>query len=317
MEAGYGAEEQATRRSRRVERLRRETAADDAARSEVEAALARAQQDQRNWAAGAEGERQVAAALEPLAQFGWTALHDVRWPGRPQANIDHIAIGPGGVVVIDAKNWTGDVTLADGRLRQNGYGRERELGGVAQATAAVTALLAPQHRSAVSGLLVLSGQDQEPMTTASGVPVVGRLQLAAHLARRPARLTPYEVAGIGGLLQAQLTGPRSPGLATTAALDRPVRAPRRAPRPAAGRPPRTRLPRPTTRRRQQDSCGGALLKFVLTLIAIGFAYNIAMGALQSMTDRVSTPGPTVPAVSPAVETPPPAAPAGEGVAPSG
>lgn len=316
MEAGYGAEEQATRRSRKVERLRREAAADDAARSEVEAALARAQRDQRNWAAGAEGERQVAAALEPLAQFGWTALHDVRWPGRPQANIDHIAIGPGGVVVLDAKNWTGDITLADGRLRQNGYGRERELEGVAQATAAVTALVAPQHRSAVSGLLVLAGQEQPPTTTASGVPVVGRLQLAAHLAGRPARLTPYEVAGIGGLLQAQLTGPRSPYQATTAALDRPARKPRREPRPAAVRPPRSRPPRPATRRRQRDSCGAALLKLVPTLIAIGFVYNIAMGALQSMTDRVSTPGPTVPAVSPAVETPPPAAPAGEGAAAS-
>lgn len=89
-------------------------------KSAVEAELERIQQAQRNWAQGAEGERQVAAALEPLRQFGWIALHDVHWPGRPQANIDHVAIGPGGVVVIDAKNWTGTVALANGTLRQNG-----------------------------------------------------------------------------------------------------------------------------------------------------------------------------------------------------
>jgi hypothetical protein len=158
MEAGYGAEQQATRRARTLERMRREQAADDDVRAEVDAAITRQQQQLRAWTQGAEGERLVARAIESLAPYGWTSLHDLRWPGRQQANIDHVAIGPGGLLVIDAKNWSGAVTVQDGVLRQNGYRRDREVEGVAQATAAVTALLAPQHRAVVAAVICLAGQ---------------------------------------------------------------------------------------------------------------------------------------------------------------
>jgi hypothetical protein len=42
-------------------------------------------------------------------------LHDRRIPGRGRANIDHIAIGPGGITVIDTKS-------ARGRLRIEMHG---------------------------------------------------------------------------------------------------------------------------------------------------------------------------------------------------
>src|SRR5665647_2368591 len=207
MEAGYGAEEQATRRSRKLERLRRERAADESTRSAVEDELERVQKQQRAWSAGAEGERQVASTLATLAPYGWTALHDVHWPGRPQANLDHVAIGPGGVVIIDAKNWTGDVALTDGVLRQNGYRRDRELEGVAEACSAVTVLLAPQHRAKVQAALCLAGQDQTPCPAGPGVTVVGRLQLCSWLVGLPARVGPYAVAGLGRHLSRMLAGP--------------------------------------------------------------------------------------------------------------
>ncbi|WP_407923750.1 nuclease-related domain-containing protein [Arthrobacter cheniae] len=34
--------------------------------------------------------------MRQLELQGWRMLHDVHWPGRPKANIDHIAVGPGG-----------------------------------------------------------------------------------------------------------------------------------------------------------------------------------------------------------------------------
>ncbi len=228
VEAGFGAEEQATRRARRVERLRREQAAGDATGDAVAEALARAERDKRNWAAGAEGERRVAETLDTLGQYGWTALHDVHWPGRPLANLDHVAIGPGGVFIIDAKNWTGDVTLTDGVLRQNGYRRDHELEAVADATAAVTALVSPQHRSAVGGMICLASQDQPVTWTTTGVRVVGRLQLASHLVGLPAKLSPYDVADLGRLLSGQLGARSSPALLTSASLVKP----------SAKRPPR-------------------------------------------------------------------------------
>jgi hypothetical protein len=56
------------------------------------------------WAQGAIGEEKVAARLDTLAQVGVVSLHDRRIPGT-RANIDHLAITPWGVWVIDAKRY--------------------------------------------------------------------------------------------------------------------------------------------------------------------------------------------------------------------
>jgi hypothetical protein len=60
----------------------------------------------RAWEQGASGERIVGARLDKIE--GIEVLHDRRVPGT-RANIDHIAIGPGGVYVIDAKLYGGVV----------------------------------------------------------------------------------------------------------------------------------------------------------------------------------------------------------------
>ena len=71
------------------------------------------------WAAGAEGERRVAAALSSLPA-GWTVVHDrLLRPGRSEANLDHIVIGPTGVYLVDAKNRAGRVTEHEGGLFQH------------------------------------------------------------------------------------------------------------------------------------------------------------------------------------------------------
>ncbi|MEV7930576.1 nuclease-related domain-containing protein [Kitasatospora sp. NPDC088779] len=57
-----------------------------------------------NWDHGAAGEEETERILSVLERRGWTILHDRRIPGST-ANLDHIAIGPRGqVVVIDSKN---------------------------------------------------------------------------------------------------------------------------------------------------------------------------------------------------------------------
>jgi hypothetical protein len=68
------------------------------------------------WRRGAAGERRTARLLGPLERRGWAVLHDLAIPGT-QANIDHLVIGPGGVVVIDTKQYRGRLWLdADGLL---------------------------------------------------------------------------------------------------------------------------------------------------------------------------------------------------------
>jgi hypothetical protein len=45
-------------------------------------------------------------ACSPLEREGWAVLHDLAIPGS-QANLDHLVIGRGGVLVIDSKQYRG------------------------------------------------------------------------------------------------------------------------------------------------------------------------------------------------------------------
>ncbi|MBI9113721.1 nuclease-related domain-containing protein [Sanguibacter suaedae] len=229
---GLGAEELASRAARRAARLREDQAMGAAADDVVEEQLRRAVRRQRSYSQGAEGERLVAQVLGHLERYGWVALHDVHWPGRPKANIDHIAVGPGGVVVIDAKNWTGDVRVTNGTLRQNGYSRTRETTSARDAANAVSARLAPEHRSSTHAVLCLVAQDVAPVVV-DGTTVVGRSALAAHLVGLPPRLTAYDVADVARALAADLAGDRSPVVLSTKDLEGPPRSARRG-----GRSPR-------------------------------------------------------------------------------
>lgn len=62
------------------------------------------------WNRGAAGEEFAAKRLEKhLAGTEVRLLHDRRVPGHGRANIDHIAVGPGGITVIDTKKLRGKV----------------------------------------------------------------------------------------------------------------------------------------------------------------------------------------------------------------
>ena len=63
-------------------------------------------------------------------------FHDVRWPGRRRANLDHVVVGPSGVFVVDTKNWSGRIEVRVGVLRQDGRSREKAVTGVADAARA-------------------------------------------------------------------------------------------------------------------------------------------------------------------------------------
>ncbi|MGH2856970.1 MAG: nuclease-related domain-containing protein [Solirubrobacteraceae bacterium] len=56
-------------------------------------------------------ERRTACALESLRDSGWTVLHELR--GR-DGTYDHVAVGPGGVVLMQSIDPEGTVTLHAG-----------------------------------------------------------------------------------------------------------------------------------------------------------------------------------------------------------
>jgi hypothetical protein len=71
------------------------------------------------WRRGAAGERRTARLLTRLEWRGWVVLHDLAIPGSP-ANIDHLMIGPGGVAVVDSKQYRGRLQVSPNRLLWHG-----------------------------------------------------------------------------------------------------------------------------------------------------------------------------------------------------
>jgi len=156
------------------------------------------------------GERAVGAALDGLREHGYAVLHDVRWPGRRRANIDHVAIGPAGILVVDTKNWTGKVAAHHGILRQNGNRRDKEVDGVRRAGADVSALLQLPWALHVIPLLCLAGEHQVPATGCGQVTVVDVGRLPDWVSALPGHLSASEVHDLARELRSKLPAAKSP-----------------------------------------------------------------------------------------------------------
>ncbi len=198
MGAGDGAAEHSRRAAERVARLKHR--------------LDQAEQSTRAWDAGAAGERVVAEKLSELVPRGWYVLHDVYWPGRPKANLDHVLVGPGGVVVVDAKNWTGEVRVASGVLWQGRYARTQAVEGALAQCAAVASVMAPPHRRLVRPLICMAAQPDLFGVTNADVPVAGSQRIVGVIEALPPVLDQQTVAGLYAHLGQQLTHEQEPGI---------------------------------------------------------------------------------------------------------
>jgi hypothetical protein len=67
------------------------------------------------WRKGAEGEERLGRRLDKLERHGFHVLHDLQVPGS-RANVDQLVIGRTGVFLVDAKNYSGHLTLSKGTL---------------------------------------------------------------------------------------------------------------------------------------------------------------------------------------------------------
>jgi hypothetical protein len=112
--------------------------------------------DERAWTTGAAGEAMLARELSARCP-GVVMLHDLRIPGS-RANIDHIAIAPSGVFVIDAKRYKGKIRVetpwrGPPRLRIAGRDRTKLIVGLDKQVSLVRESLAGIEDLHISGCL--------------------------------------------------------------------------------------------------------------------------------------------------------------------
>jgi hypothetical protein len=146
------------------------------------------------WRRGAAGERRTAQLLGQLERHGWVVLHDLAVP-RSQANIDHLVIGPGGVFVIDSKQYRGRLQLdGSGRLWHGRYPLAPTLCAVSF-EADQAAVVLPDPGMAVLPIVAVHGaQVPWAKVVVDGVPVVPARRLPSMLRQLPAVLGPERVA---------------------------------------------------------------------------------------------------------------------------
>ena len=133
------------------------------------------------WAAGAAGERATARALAGVEREGWEVLADVRLPGRAW-NLDHVLLGPAGVVVVETKQWRDRVRVTRRRPRI----LEERVGWQVEAVAAALGPAGPP----VHGFLCVHGAAvRRRWWTAARWAAVGD---GRHLRRWLRRLRPAE-----------------------------------------------------------------------------------------------------------------------------
>jgi Nuclease-related domain len=150
----------------------------------------------RAWRRGAAGERRTARLLAVLERHGWAVLHDLALP-RSRANIDHLVIGPGGVFVIDSKQYRGRLQLdPSGRLWHGRYPLAPTV-RAASFEADQAAQVLPDPGVVVVPIVAVHGvQVPWGKVVMDGVPVVAARRLPSMLRQLPAVLGPERVADL-------------------------------------------------------------------------------------------------------------------------
>jgi hypothetical protein len=139
------------------------------------------------WQRGAEGERSVGIVLDAMLDDGWHVIHDASL-GR--GNIDHVAIGPGGIFAIETKSHGGRIGIdaIDSGMLSQAYAEKK--------------LLERISGERVEALLVFSRAYLIGRVPAQrrGVTVLPARMLAGYLQRQPQTLSAAQARELDGRL---------------------------------------------------------------------------------------------------------------------
>ena len=141
---------------------------------------------------GARGEEMVAGELAHLPA-SWTILNGVLLPdGR---DVDHVAVGPQGLFVIETKHWSGEVTLSGAQILADG--RPLSSSPIEQVRRAVNAVAraAEARPEALRGVLCFAGpQFADAPAHVDEILICSHLDLVSALTLGPAVLDAAAVA---------------------------------------------------------------------------------------------------------------------------
>jgi Nuclease-related domain len=169
-------------------------------------------QSVKAWAKGSEGERRLAADLTQRVGNRAVLLHDRKIPGS-RANIDHLAIAPSGIWIIDAKNYKGKVEQrdvggwlkTDRRLYVNGRDHTKLVGGFARQINAVLEAIG-DGKVPINAALCFVGSEWNLLAkpfNQDGVWVTWPKKLSEMIAA-PGSLTPSDVTQVAERLASGL-----------------------------------------------------------------------------------------------------------------
>jgi Nuclease-related domain len=131
-----------------------------------------------------------------LERHGWAVLHDLAIP-RSQANIDHLVIGPGGVFVIDSKQYRSRLELdPSGELWHVRYPLAPAVRAASWEADQAARVLPDPGMAVVPIVAVHDAQVPWGKAVAEGVPVVSARRLPSMLCALPAVLGPERVADL-------------------------------------------------------------------------------------------------------------------------
>jgi Nuclease-related domain len=148
------------------------------------------------WRRGAAGERRTARLLDPLERQGWAVLHDLAVPGS-RANLDHLVIGPGGVFVVDSKQYRGRLQLdPSGRLWHGRHPLAPTLRAVSFEADQAAQVLPDPGVVVLPVVAVHGAQVPWGKVVVEGVPVLAARRLPSMLRSLPAVLGPERVAAV-------------------------------------------------------------------------------------------------------------------------
>jgi hypothetical protein len=148
------------------------------------------------WRRGAAGERRTARLLGPLERQGWAVLHDLAVPGS-RANLDHLVIGPGGVFVIDSKQYRGRLQLdPSGQLWHGRYPLAPTLRAVSFEADQAAQVLPDPGVVVLPVVAVHGAQVPWGKVVVQGVPVIAARRLPSMLRALPPLLGPERITAV-------------------------------------------------------------------------------------------------------------------------
>jgi hypothetical protein len=187
-----------------------------------------ARQMARSFEAAAHSEQRLARTLIELEPLGYTLLADRRRPGSMRGNVDLVLVGPGGVVLVDAKAWR-EVTIAEGRVWHGADDATREVERLADLLTITQGELAEIGLAPgeVHAVVAFTGV-AVPRSELFGVTLLGDAAAVSEIARLGQRLPPNRVAAVRDLLEHLFppvtTGPVTIPVAPAAAATEPLTA---------------------------------------------------------------------------------------------